>query len=54
MSWLHNPEKDEYFSRVDEELTAAGYTATPRGQAAGLGIVLLFGLGTVAFIWWLV
>lgn len=54
MSWLHDPEKDEYFSRVDEELTAAGYTATPRGRALRDGILILWVLACLAAIWWLV
>lgn len=54
MKGIWDPEKDEELSRVDLDLTAAGYTATPGGRAAGFGIVLLCGLATVAFIWWLV
>lgn len=52
MSWLHDPEKDEYFSRVDEELTAAGYTATPGGRRA-TRIILLVWFLLLAFGAWL-
>jgi flagellar basal body-associated protein FliL len=40
MSWLHDPAADEDLSRIDEELTRAGHTATPGGRRA-LHIILL-------------
>lgn len=54
MKWLWDPAADEDLSRTDEDLTRAGYTATPRGRAAGFGIILLFCLLTASCVWHLV
>lgn len=54
MGWFQDTNRNEEYSQVDLELEAAGYTATPRGEAIAMIGILLWVSIIVGMVWWLV
>ena len=53
MKWLYDREANDDLARIDEELTAAGYTATEGGRALRNGILILWCGACLAGLWFL-
>jgi hypothetical protein len=50
MNWLHDPDKDEYFSRVDDEVRSVEHRFLGGGLAVGVALALLITLMGVGCI----